>query len=101
MLAKRTTRRNIISFYDLAPQWQTEALSNLDDEAYEASYFEPQDTDSPTEHVLWDLNRCMRHPHNRQSYFNRIDGVIGISNNSAMAVKFSSCGTQAVTWYLY
>jgi len=95
-MKKRTTRRNVVSFYELSPEWQIEARSNLDDYAEEYSYFEPLDNDIPSKHILWDLSECMRVPKGE-----RYNGVIGISNNSAMAVKMSDCGTQAVTWYLY
>ena len=93
-MKKRTTRRNVINFFELSPEWQEEARRNLDEEAEEASYFEPLDGTNPTQHALMDLTECMRVNHARY------DGVIGISNNSAMAVKLSRCGTQAVTWYL-
>ena len=96
----KTTRRNIVQFCELSTEWQAEALSNLDDEAYSASYFEPLDSCDPEKHVLWDLNECMSTNHPYDGHFHRIDGVIGISNNSAMAVKLSNCGTQAVTWFL-
>ena len=94
---KRTTRRNIVSFYELSDEWQTEALGNLDDLAYDASYFEPLDTCVPGEHILWDLTECRVASLPNQRY----DGVISISNNSAMAVKLSNCTTQAVTWFLW
>ena len=95
----KTTRRNIVSFYELSENWQAEAVRNLDDYAYKASYFEPLDDTNPTEHVLWDLEECILHnPYD--GHFHRIDGVIAISNNSAMAVKLSDDGTQAVTWYM-
>ena len=50
---------NIINFYDLDPEWQTEAISNLDDFAIEALYFEPEEAHNPAEHILWDLSEAM------------------------------------------
>lgn len=90
----KTFTRELVSFYELSEAWQAEARSNLDEEAEETSYLMPEEDQEPGNHVLWDLSTCMRVEH--QEY----DGVIGISNNSALAVKLSDCGTEATCWYL-
>ena len=85
--------RNIISFWELPPEWQEEAKRNSDD--YEdISYLEPLASHNPRKHVLWDLSECIQtnDPH--------MDGVIGISNNSALAVKLSSCDEVAIVWFI-
>ena len=87
------TTREIVNYYELPEAWQTEARSNNDD--YEdISYLMPEEDKNPKEHILWDLSECMRVENDEY------DGVIGISNNSAMAVKLSDCGTEATTWFL-
>ena len=83
--------RNIVAFWELSPEWQEEAKRNSDD--YEdISYLGPLKSHKPNRHILWDLSECMRvnDPH--------MDGVIGISNNSALAVKLSDCGEIATIW---
>jgi len=89
-----STIHNVISFHELSPQWKAEAISNLDDQAEEAWYFEPDEGQTPAKHILWDLTQCMRVDDPT------MDGIIGISNGSAMAVKFSDCGEIAETWFL-
>lgn len=85
--------RNIVSYYELSTKWQAEARSNSND--YEdTNYLEPLASQNPTKHVLWDLSECMRVDDPN------MDGVISISNNSAMAVKLSDCGTVAIIWFL-
>ena len=77
--------RNIISFYDLPEEWQTEAISNLDEFAEETSYLEPLPDTCPEKHILWDLHEAIRS-------VGEIDGfvynaVICISNNSSMLLN--------------
>ena len=87
------TERHIINYHELSPAWQAEARSNSDD--YEnISYLEPRKDHNPKEHILWDLSECMRVDDPN------MDGVIGISNNSAMAVKLSADGDVAWVWFL-
>jgi len=88
------TTRNIVSFFELSDEWQREAISNLDDQAEDASYLEPMDGQTPDKNPLYDLTECMRV--DGEEYH----GVIGISNNTALAVKLSDDGTQAEVWYI-
>ena len=88
------TRRNVVNFFELSPTWQIEARSNSD-YAEELSYFEPLGTCIPGIHSLWDLEECMVVAGNL-----KYNGVIGISNCSAMAVKLSNCGTVALTYFI-
>ena len=80
----KTTKANIINFYELSDEWQTEARSNLDEYAEEAHYLEPT-CDYDPDMVLWDLNECMSGSgcHDGFSY----NAVIGISNNTAMLLN--------------
>ncbi len=87
------SKRNIISYDELSEDWQKEARSNSEDFA-EISYLEPTTIAVPGKHILWDLSECMRVEN--QDY----DGVIGISNNSALAVKLSDYGEVAEIWFL-
>lgn len=86
--------REIVDFQMLSKEWQKEARSNLGDEAENAQYLRPKDDQIPSEHILWDLTECML------SEDPEIDGVISISNNSALAVKLSDDGDQATCWFL-
>jgi len=86
--------REVVSYFELSEDWQKEAVSNLDEQAEETSYFMPEDDDEPEKHILWDLSECMA------SMDSDLDGVIGISNNSALAVVLSDCAESAYTWIL-
>jgi len=86
--------RQIVSYFELPEEWQKEADRNRDECAEETRYFMPEDDEDPEKNILWDLSRCMRVDHDEY------DGVIGISNNSGMAVKLSDCGDGATTWML-
>jgi len=86
--------RPVVHYCDLSEAWQAVADSNLDDLAEETLYLEPEETDDPEKHILWDMSECMR------VASGEMDGVIGISNNSSMAVKLSDCGETAYTWIL-
>ena len=55
----KTTKANIVSFYELSEEWQKEAISNLDEYATENHYLEPA-CDYDSNIILWDLNECMR-----------------------------------------
>ena len=88
----KTKQRNIVSYYDLSPEWQVEAKRNLDDYAEENSYLEP--TKPYNENlVLWDLAECMPH----KGIYNGFEynATIGISNNSAMLLNISDDGESA------
>ena len=84
--------RHVVNFFELSPEWQEVAISNNDTDYEDISYLEPLKSHNPRKHILWDLSECMRvdDPH--------MDGVIGISNNSALAVKLSDCGEIATIW---
>ena len=88
----KSTKANIINFYELSEEWQAEAISNLDEYAKESHYLEPAGEYDPNI-VLWDLNECMRGDgcHNGFNF----NATIGISNNSAMLLNiddtFESC----------
>ena len=86
--------RNIISFWDLSKDWQEEAKSNLEEQAEEALYLEPEKNQNPKKHILYDLTYCFRV--SGEEY----NTVIPISNNSAMALNISPSDEQAEIWYL-
>jgi len=86
--------REVVEYFELSEEWQAEAVSNLDEQAEEVSYLAPEDDDEPARHILWDLSECM------VTTDSDYDGVIGISNNSAMAVVLSDCSESAFTWIL-
>ena len=90
----KTFTREIVSYWELPEEWQKEAKSNLDSQAEDSSFLMPLDSQNPKEHILWDLSECMR------TESDEMDGVIPISNNSALAVKISEEGTKATCWYL-
>jgi len=74
-------KRPLVSFYELSDEWQTEALSNLGEFARENYFIEPEEGQTPEEHILWDLSEAMRIS---EGIFN---AVISISNNSAMLLS--------------
>jgi len=84
--------RDLLSFYELSEEWQAEAISNHDtlEQAEEQMYIAPLSRTTPKKHFLLDLSDCMRC---NDSDF---DGIIGVSNNSAIGVKISDC--QSVCW---
>jgi hypothetical protein len=85
--------QEIVFFEDLPREWQKEAESNLGDLAGDARFFMPGKNQNPESHVLWDLTECMR------VESKEMDGVIGISNGSALAVCLIDDET-AITWLL-
>jgi hypothetical protein len=91
-------KSNILNFHELSEEWQEEAISNLDEFAQEASYLEPDESHNPVEHVLMDLNEAWRAEGAHENGF-EYNATIGISNNSAMLLNISECGTQAT--YIY
>ena len=90
--------RNIVNFYELDPQWQEEAISNLGDCAEEASYLEPLEDANPEEHILWDLTEAMSNEGNHEGF--QYNCSMGISNNSAMLImadeEFETCKIKFV-----
>lgn len=74
-------KRALVNFYELSEDWQQEALSNLGDFARENYYIEPEEEQTPEEHILWDLSEAMAIT---EGIFN---AVINISNNSAMLLS--------------
>ena len=86
-------KRAIINFCELSDLWQEEAISNLGEYAEETMYLEPEDDCNPKEHVLWDLNECMRASGIHKGF--KYNASIGISNNSAMLLNVSDSGEEA------
>ncbi len=88
----KTTKANIVSFYELSEDWQKEAISNLYEYAEENSYLEPT-CEYDENIILWDLNECMAQNGNHKGF--EYNAVIGISNNSAMLLNvndsFEAC----------
>ena len=80
----KSTKANIVNYFELSEEWQAEARSNLGEFAEENHYLEPTCEYDPNI-VLWDLSECMRGSgcHNGFNY----NGTIGISNNSAMLLN--------------
>lgn len=74
-------RRSLVNFYELSEDWQEEALSNLGEYAMENYFIEPEENQTPIEHILWDLSEAMSIS---EGIFN---AVISISNNSAMLLS--------------
>jgi hypothetical protein len=88
----KKVKRQVVSFYDLPEKWQKEAISNSED--YEdISYLMPPKSHSPKKHILWDLSQCMRSG-------GEFDGIITVSNNSAVGVNLSDCGEEATLTFL-
>jgi len=80
--------RELVNYWELSEEWQAEARSNHDD--YEDQiYIMPLDGQTPEKHVLWDLSECVRSGPN-----SGFDGVIGISNNSAVGINISPDGSM-------
>ena len=84
---------NIISFYELDPEWQAEAISNHDEHAKEAMYFEPAEEHNPTDHILWDLFEAMAQSGEHKGF--KYNAVMGISNNSGMLININDNGDTA------
>jgi len=81
-------KRNIVFLSDLTKEWQDEAVSNLGDHTYEASFLEPEEGQNPEEHILWDLSECIIQKGIYEGF--EYDGAIIISNNSTMLLKFDN-----------
>jgi hypothetical protein len=79
---------NIINFYGLPEEWQDEAISNLDELAYDTLYLEPVEGHDPREHILWDLLSAMRHEGVHEGF--EYNAVITISNNSALLLNIDN-----------
>ena len=83
---------NIVNFFELSEEWQAEARRNLDEQAEETFYFEPNDNHNPQEHILWDLSEAMRQAGEMHGF--KYNAVIGISNNTAMLLNVSDDGEE-------
>ena len=86
--------RKLVNFFELPEGWQKEAISNNGDLAKEIVYIKPLKSQTPSKHALLDLSECMRCDDER------FDGIIGISNNSAIGVKLSIDLDKAELTYL-
>lgn len=90
--------RNIINFYELAADWQAEAISNLEDMAEETLYLEPDDDAIPEKHILWDFSEVMAREGEHEGF--RYNATMGISNNSGMLLhiddSFETCRIKFV-----
>ena len=74
-------KRALVNFYELSEDWKEEAINNLGEFARENYFIEPDDNETPENHILRDLSEAM---HISEGIFN---AVIGISNNSAMLLS--------------
>ncbi len=85
--------RAIVNFWELSPEWQEEAKSNLDEYAEENSYLEPEDNQNPKEHILWDLSDTVASKVIHEGF--EYNAIMGISNNSGMLLKIDETGESA------
>ena len=91
----RYNRSKVYSFFDLPESDQAYLIEGLDS-VEDASEIEEIETASyvalnfPGVKRFYSLATCMR------TNGGRFDGVIGLTNTSAIGVKFSRCGTEAV-----
>lgn len=81
--------RNIVNFYELEEEWQAEAISNLDDMAYDTLYLEPDDDATPEKHILWDFSEVMAREGEHEGF--EYNATMGISNNSGMLLNIDDC----------
>lgn len=86
--------RELISFFELPTRWQAEAIENhgLIADAQEQTYIKPLSYHLVGEHYLLDLSDCMRVDDSE------FDGVITISNTSAIGVKIIDDETVELTY---
>jgi len=75
------------SFFDLEPEFQIEELEYYGIEVKENSYFISENGE------YWSMGNFMR------TESGRYDGVMGLTNTSAIGCVFSSCGDSAVIQY--
>ncbi|RLI66729.1 MAG: hypothetical protein DRO67_00615 [Candidatus Asgardarchaeum californiense] len=87
-----SNRRDIVNFFELTPEWQKEAISNLDEYAEEATYIEPLPSQNPQEHILFDLNEAMT--------LKKQIAYITISNNSALKLYFNTDYSEVVLKFI-
>ena len=97
-MPKKNTSLNraLIRFCELSEVWQAEALSNHNtlEQAEDQTYIEPLQSHTPAKHILYDLSEAMR------TEGGEYDAVIGVSNNSAIGLKLSSCGESCDLFYI-
>lgn len=79
-------KANIVNFYELSPEWQKEAISNLNEYAQDEMYLEPETEYNPNK-TLWDLSEAMLQKGNYNGF--EYNAVIGISNNTAMLLNIN------------
>ena len=94
----RKEKRKIVSFFELSPVWQQEAIENLGECAEEAYYLEPFAGTSPKEKYLTDLTECIRVDNPEDA--NGANGVISISNICAMMLRIDENFESADVWYI-
>ena len=90
----RKEKRKIVSFFDLSPVWQKNAVDNLgEEEAMQTSYLEPLPEATP----LINLSECIAvTPADKDG----ANGVISISKNSAMLLRIDDKFESADVWYI-
>lgn len=90
--------KNIVNFYELEEEWQAEAISNLDDMAYDTLYLEPDEDSTPDKHILWDFSEVMAREGEHEGF--EYNATMGISNNSSMLLNidnsFETCAIKFV-----
>ena len=75
------------SFYDLEPEVQKEEIEYYGKDVQDDGYFISENGE------YWNLDSFMR------TESGRYDGVMGLTNTSAIGCIFSSCGDSAVIQY--
>lgn len=78
--------RKIVGFDDLRLEWKKEAIRNGCGEW--SQFLKPDINESPEKHILWDLDD-LTHTVGQHKGFT-YNGVIGISNNTAMLLQFDA-----------
>lgn len=86
-------KANIVTFYELEPQWQAEAKRNLNEYAEENRFLEPNEDSNPEEHILWDLSEAMLYKGSHEGF--KYNASLCISNNSAMLLNIDDNGEEA------
>ena len=86
-MQKSHERVDIISFYELSPEQQTEEL-DLDCEAGESNYFVTKTG------TVYSLDGFMR------TESGRFDGVMGLTNTSAIGLILAADGEEAVIRFI-
>lgn len=90
----KSEHRNLVNYFELSNDWQAIARSNNEDDYEDVTYIEPLPDQIPAKHILYDLNECIRV--DDPDY----DGIISISNNSAIGVKLINNNEACIMTYL-